>query len=290
MPSCRHAALAEQAAAAARRRQLRSDTASSASALGVRQVVVSLQPFNSRLAGIIASSVARQGARPAQDRRGWPELSVTAAGRSRASLRLRQAGLTAPPPRPVLLGRHRCTVSEAPSPAQVAQGHCCYRGRNRCPTAPRPGVPLCDLQAQYRSARSPQIDAAVVRVSRLRPGDPRPGGGRARREVARYCGAGHAVGCGSGTDALLLALRRSASAPATRSSAAVHLLRHRPAPCVRRRGPPRVRRHRPGHVQPRPGPGRDGHAAHAGDHAVHLFGQCADMDPLATSPSGTACP
>ena len=66
-------------------------------------------------------------------------------------------------------------------------------------------VPMCDILGQYR-ALQPAIDAAVLGVL---------GSGQVilgpevlafEREYAEYCGAKHALGCGSGTDALLLAL------------------------------------------------------------------------------------
>ena len=66
-------------------------------------------------------------------------------------------------------------------------------------------VPLCDIQAQYRALKS-EIDDAVIRVL---------GSGQAilgpevvafEKEAAAYCGAKFGVGCGSGTDALVLAL------------------------------------------------------------------------------------
>ena len=66
-------------------------------------------------------------------------------------------------------------------------------------------VPLCDILGQYESLK-PEIDAAVLTVL---------GSGQAilgpevlafEKEYAAYCGAKHALGCGSGTDALLLAL------------------------------------------------------------------------------------
>jgi dTDP-4-amino-4,6-dideoxygalactose transaminase len=66
-------------------------------------------------------------------------------------------------------------------------------------------VPLCDILGQYRSLQA-EIDAAVLRVL---------GSGQAilgpevmafEREMADYCVAKFALGCGSGTDALLLAL------------------------------------------------------------------------------------
>ena len=65
-------------------------------------------------------------------------------------------------------------------------------------------VPLCDLQTQYQALR-PEIEAAVLRV--LASGQAILGSEVAalEREVADYCGTDHAVGCGSGTDALSLA-------------------------------------------------------------------------------------
>ena len=66
-------------------------------------------------------------------------------------------------------------------------------------------VPLCDILGQYQKLQ-PEIDAAVLRVL---------GSGQAilgpevvafEKEMAAYCGAKFALGCGSGTDALLLAL------------------------------------------------------------------------------------
>jgi dTDP-4-amino-4,6-dideoxygalactose transaminase len=66
-------------------------------------------------------------------------------------------------------------------------------------------VPLCDLQVQYRDLQS-HVEKAVGRV--LASGQVILGQEvvALEEEVARWCGAGHAVGCASGTDALLLAL------------------------------------------------------------------------------------
>lgn len=67
------------------------------------------------------------------------------------------------------------------------------------------GVPLCDVQTQYRNLE-PQLLDAVARVLKSGQFILGPEVEALEREVAAYCGAGHAVGCGSGTDALLLAL------------------------------------------------------------------------------------
>ncbi len=67
------------------------------------------------------------------------------------------------------------------------------------------GVPLCDLQGQFRELE-PQLLEAVARVLRSGQVILGPEVEGLEQELARYCGAGYAVGCASGTDALLLAL------------------------------------------------------------------------------------
>ncbi len=67
-------------------------------------------------------------------------------------------------------------------------------------------VPLLDLQAQYRSM-SGELDAAVAAVvqsQRFILGEPVE---RLEAELAERVGVPHAVGCASGTDAILLALK-----------------------------------------------------------------------------------
>src|SRR5689334_18963328 len=72
-------------------------------------------------------------------------------------------------------------------------------------TVPGSGIPLCDLQAQYRDLR-PELEAAVLRVLASGQVILGPEVVALEAEVAAYCGVGHGVGCGSGTDALSLAL------------------------------------------------------------------------------------
>jgi len=67
-------------------------------------------------------------------------------------------------------------------------------------------IPLVDLDAQYRGLQEGMdaAIAAVVRQARFVGGSEIP---RFEREFAAWCGVGHGIGVGNGTDALYLALR-----------------------------------------------------------------------------------
>src|SRR3989442_6058743 len=69
----------------------------------------------------------------------------------------------------------------------------------------RGGVPLCDLQVQYRQLQ-PEIESRIKAVLASGQVILGPEVTALEAEIAQYCGVGHAVGCSSGSDALLLAL------------------------------------------------------------------------------------
>jgi len=70
----------------------------------------------------------------------------------------------------------------------------------------RAGVPLCDLQAQYRELRA-EIEARVTGVLASGQVILGPEVAALEDEIAQYCGVAHGIGCSSGSDALLLALQ-----------------------------------------------------------------------------------
>ena len=67
-------------------------------------------------------------------------------------------------------------------------------------------VPLCDLQAQYREIQS-EVEEAVLGVLRSGQVILGPEVLGFEQELAQFCATHHAVGCGSGSEALSLALR-----------------------------------------------------------------------------------
>ncbi len=68
-----------------------------------------------------------------------------------------------------------------------------------------PVVPLLDLKPQYQSIKS-EIDEAIARVVTSQVFILGPEVESFEKEIAQYCGINHAVGCTSGSDAIVLAL------------------------------------------------------------------------------------
>ena len=141
-------------------------------------------------------------------------------------------------------------------------------------------VPLLDLKLQYATIRD-DVRAAIDRVfesQRFVLGDE---GQALEREIAGYCRVNHAVGCASGSDALLLALMSCGIGPGDEvittpftffaTAAAVTRLGGRPVfvdidEATFNLDPERVETA----ISPRT----------KAIVAVHLYGQCVDMKPL----------
>jgi dTDP-4-amino-4,6-dideoxygalactose transaminase len=141
-------------------------------------------------------------------------------------------------------------------------------------------VPLCDLLAQYHALREP-LHAALHRVLASGQVILGPEVAALEGEIARYCGVGHAVGCASGTDALLLALVALGIGPGdevllppfTFIATAGAVCRAGARPVFVDVEPDALNLD-PGQVE-----------AKVTDRTkallvVHLFGQCAEMEPL----------
>ncbi|MBX3322070.1 MAG: DegT/DnrJ/EryC1/StrS family aminotransferase [Phycisphaeraceae bacterium] len=69
----------------------------------------------------------------------------------------------------------------------------------------KPTVPLLDLKAQYASLRE-EIEPVIRQVVEAQWFIMGPEVSTLEKEIAAYCGTKHAIGCASGSDALLLAL------------------------------------------------------------------------------------
>lgn len=142
------------------------------------------------------------------------------------------------------------------------------------------GVPLCDLLAQYRPLAG-QITEAIARVLASGQVILGPEVRAFEAEIASYCGSNHGVGCSSGTDAISLALHALDIGPGDEVILPTFTF-FATAGCVSRTGA------RPVFVDIDPvtynlDPVQVENKVTARTRAVlvvHLFGQCADMDPL----------
>jgi dTDP-4-amino-4,6-dideoxygalactose transaminase len=159
-------------------------------------------------------------------------------------------------------------------------------------------VPLLDLQAQYATIKD-EVQAAVGAVFESQRFVLGAQGGALEEEIARHCGAAFGVGVASGTDALLLSLRALGvgagdgvvTVPFTffATAGAVANLGARPffvdiEPAGYGMDPERLESFLEGECRPDPGKGCVVHKASGATIRavlpVHLYGQCADMDPI----------
>jgi dTDP-4-amino-4,6-dideoxygalactose transaminase len=100
----------------------------------------------------------------------------------------------------------RIGLISAPSPHTFLPGSTEDKSMHVANTAaPSSAVPMLDVNRE-NSRLAAEIDAAVAEVSRSGAFVHGPACHKFEAEMAMYCGTQHAVGCASGSDALLLAL------------------------------------------------------------------------------------
>jgi len=147
---------------------------------------------------------------------------------------------------------------------------------------PQRRIPLLDLNAQHSAIRE-EILGAVMRVvdsgQVILGEDVR----LLEREIAAYCGAAHAVGCGSGSDALLLALQALGVGPGDAVITTPFTFFATAGSISRAGARPVFADIDPATFNMDPDRLAAALAAHPEAKAVipvHLFGGCADMDPI----------
>jgi dTDP-4-amino-4,6-dideoxygalactose transaminase len=163
-------------------------------------------------------------------------------------------------------------------------------GRNSAAGAASIPVPMLDVTRQNDPLRA-EIDAAIAEVARTGAFVHGPACARFEKAMADYCGTEHAVGCASGSDALLLALMVLGIGPGDEvilpsftffaTAGAVWRLGARPifADIV-----PATFNIDPQDIQ------RKISKSTKAIMPVHLFGQCAEMDQITATAAAAGVP
>ena len=145
-------------------------------------------------------------------------------------------------------------------------------------------VPMLDLQRQYEQVRA-EVLAAVGRVCASQHYILGPEVEGLERELADFCGAGDAVGCASGTDALWLALTAAGVQPGDQVLTTPFSFFASASATVRAGARPVFADIDPGTFNLDPAQVESFLRSGQRDKLrallpVHLYGQCADMDSL----------
>jgi dTDP-4-amino-4,6-dideoxygalactose transaminase len=143
-------------------------------------------------------------------------------------------------------------------------------------------IPLLDLRAQYESIRG-EIEHAVLEVLASQRYILGPEVERLEQELAEYCQCTHAVGCASGTDALLLALMALDVGPGDEVITVPYTFFSTVSTIVRAGATPVFVDIGPDTFNVSPELLEQSLEAHPRTKVVvpvHLFGACADMNPI----------
>lgn len=143
-------------------------------------------------------------------------------------------------------------------------------------------IPLLDLKAQYAGLRE-EILAAVEAVFDSQQFVLGPDVAKLEEEVAAYCGTRFAVGCGSGTDALYLALRALDIGPGDEVLTVPFTFFATAGAIVNVGAQPVFVDIEPASFNMDPAQVEEALAAHPRVKAVlpvHLYGACAEMEPI----------
>ncbi|MGH9653261.1 MAG: DegT/DnrJ/EryC1/StrS family aminotransferase, partial [Bryobacteraceae bacterium] len=143
-------------------------------------------------------------------------------------------------------------------------------------------IPLLDLRAQHRTIRD-QVLAALTRVTESQQFILGEEVSALEAEIAAYCGAKYAIGCGSGSDALLLALMALGIGPGDQVLTTPYTFFATVSAISRVGATPVLADIKPDTFNLDPEQASQVLSANPGVRAmvpVHLFGACADMDAL----------